>query len=154
MAVGRKGEYEEWLKDEKLLMLKDWVRQGLTDSQLCKNIGISTTTFYDWKNRFPKFADVLKRTKQVVDAEVENALFKRALGYDVIEEKTVVDADGIVTQTIRTRKHIPADTTAQIYWLNNRRPNIWRNKIEQTNDEEVIKSLNDITEAMKRIRGE
>ena len=98
-----KGKYKEWLEPDGLLLLEGWARDGLTDEQIACNMGINRDTLYTWKNRFPVIADTLKKTKEVVDREVENALFKKA---------------------------IEGDTTAMIFWLKNRRPNDWRDKRE------------------------
>ena len=67
------------------------------------------------------------RGKEVVDTEVENSLLKRALGYTA-EDVTEELIDGRLVITKRVKKHIPADTTAMIFWLKNRMPGIWRNK--------------------------
>lgn len=122
-----KGKYEEWLRPEKLVLLEGWARNGLTDEQIAHNIGIRTSTLYEWKKKYVEFAEALKKSKEVADLEVENALFKRATGYTVIETKVIEsDKDGKKTETIT--KHIPPDTTAQIFWLKNRKPNEWRDK--------------------------
>ena len=122
-----KGKYEEWLRPEKLVLLEGWARNGLTDEQIANNIGIRTSTFYEWKKKYVEFAEALKKSKEVADLEVENALFKRATGYTVTETKVIEsDKDGEKTETIT--KHIPPDTTAQIFWLKNRKPNEWRDK--------------------------
>jgi transposase-like protein len=98
-----KGQYKEWLEKDNLLLLQGWARDGLTDEQIAHNMGISTTTLYEWKKKYAEIADTLKKTKEVVDRKVENALFKKA---------------------------IEGDTTAMIFWLKNRRPNDWRDKRE------------------------
>lgn len=124
-----KGKYEEWLRPDNLLRIEGWARDGLTDEQIAKNIGISKKTFYEWKSKYSDFSDSLKKTKEIVDREVENALFKRALGYMVEETKvTVSDKDGRKVETFK--RHIPGDTTAQIFWLKNRKPETWRDKQE------------------------
>lgn len=122
-----KGKYKEWLRPEKLVLLEGWARNGLTDEQIAHNIGIRTSTLYEWKKKYVEFAEALKKSKEVADLEVENALYKRATGYTVIETKVIEsDKDGKKTETIT--KHIPPDTTAQIFWLKNRKPNEWRDK--------------------------
>ena len=115
------GKYQQWLEPEGLTLLEGWARDGLTDEQIAGNIGINTSTLYDWKNKFPKISEALKKGKEVVDIQVENALLKRALGYD-FQETRVEKSDKDGTKIIQTLKHIPADTTAQIFWLKNRRP--------------------------------
>ena len=72
-----KGKYEEWRKKEKLILLEGWARDGLTDEQIAKNMGISRSTLSDWKKKYSDISDILKKGKEVVDREVENALLKR-----------------------------------------------------------------------------
>lgn len=76
-----KGKYEYWLTPEGLLRLEAWARDGLVDEQIAENIGINPATLYDWKKKYPKISESLKRGKEVIDIQVENALLKRALGY-------------------------------------------------------------------------
>ena len=80
-----KGKYEHWLTEEGLLQLEAWARNGLTDKQIAYNIGIRRETLYAWKKDFPNISNALKRGKEVVDIQVENALLKRALGYSYVE---------------------------------------------------------------------
>lgn len=127
-----KGVYREWLEDDKLLLLEGWARNGLTDEQIAHNIGITTKTLYEWKNRFSAICNALKKGKEVVDIQVENALLKRALGYSY-EEKTY---EGEVLTKVVTKQVAP-DTTAQIFWLKNRKPQEWRDKQEVANNVEV-----------------
>ena len=75
-----KGKYEYWLTPEGLLKLEAWARDGVIDEQIAANIGISRETLYQWKNKYSDISDALKRGKEVVDIQVENALLKRALG--------------------------------------------------------------------------
>lgn len=85
-----KGKYQEWLTDEGLIKLEAWARDGLTDEQIAENIGIQRTTLYDWKKKYPDISDALKKGKKIVDAQVENALLKRALGYRYSEDEYIV----------------------------------------------------------------
>ena len=128
-----KGKYEKWLEPDGLLLLEAWARDGLTDEQIAKNMGISRSTLNEWKKKFPDISDTLKRGKEVVDVEVENALLKRALGYsttEVTRERALNPETGkvelVVTKAVT--KEVPPDTTAQIFWLKNRRPDLWRDK--------------------------
>ena len=128
-----KGKYEKWLEPDGLLLLGAWARDGLTDEQIAKNMGICRDTLIQWKKRFPDISDALKKGKDVVDVEVENSLLKRAKGCTVVEEtqELMINPDTGKRELVTTKKvikEIPPDTTAQIFWLKNRRPDLWRDK--------------------------
>ena len=141
------GKYQQWLEPEGLTLLEGWARDGLTDEQIAGNIGINTSTLYDWKNKFYEISKALKKGKEVVDIQVENALLKRALGYD-FQETRVEKSDKDGTKIIQTLKHIPADTTAQIFWLKNRRPDKWRDKPEMPGDSDMLKKAKELLEGI------
>lgn len=126
-----KGKFQEWLTPEGLLKIEGWARDGLIDEQIAQNIGIRAATLYEWKKRFPEISEALKRGKEVIDRQVENALLKRALGYEYEEVKEKFEG-GILTERTVTKKEVVADTTAQIFWLKNRKPDTWRDKPEGT----------------------
>lgn len=124
-----KGKYQEWLTKEGLLRLQGWARDGLTDAQIATNMGITDSTFYEWKKKYPEFSDALKEGKDVVDRQVENALLKSALGYmydEVTEERR--DDELVVTKVVH--KEVQPNTTAQIFWLKNRKRAEWRDRVE------------------------
>lgn len=127
MIVAR-GKFEYWLTEDGLTLLEGWAREGLTDEQLAGKMQINPATLYDWKKKYPKISEALKKGKEIVDIQVENALLKRALGYDYQEEKIErSDKDGV--KIVQTLKHVPGDTTAQIFWLKNRLPDKYRDKL-------------------------
>ena len=121
-----KGKYHEWLSEDGLIKIQGWARDGLIDEQIAHNMGITTKTLYEWKNKYSEISEALKKGKEVIDRQVENALLKRALGY-VYDETTYEDG----VETKRVKKEVAPDTTAQIFWLKNRKPAEWRDKIEQ-----------------------
>lgn len=134
-----KGRYEEWLTDDNLILLEGWKRNGLTDEQIAHNMGISLSTLKDWKNKYPPILTALKKGKEVVDLEVENALYKSAMGYTVKikkpikvkVEKQLAGKGKIVEEHIEyvdEEVHIPASNTAQIFWLKNRASERWKDR--------------------------
>ena len=124
------GKYQEWLTKEGLLKIEGWARDGLTDEQIAKNIGISAKTLYRWKDLHSPICQALKQGKEVVDREVENALLKRALGYTYNEVTQEADELGDLSVTKVVTKQVSPDVTAQIFWLKNRKPKEWRDRKE------------------------
>lgn len=147
-----KSKYAKWLEPEGLLLLESWARDGLTEEQIAYNMGISRETLRVWKNKYSVISGTLKKGKEIVDIQVENALLKKALGMKetvkkAIKVREVKYNDG---KRVSEKEHIeyvdeevfvPPDTTAQIFWLKNRKPDKWRDKVENVNvadDDKVI----------------
>lgn len=114
--------------ESRLIEVEGWARDGLTDEQIAKNLGIAYSTFREYAKNFPALLATLKRGKEVVDREVENALLKNALGYETEEVTEEYDAKGRLISSKRVKKRVPPNTTAQIFWLKNRKPAEWRDK--------------------------
>lgn len=116
------AKIDEWLEQDKLILLEGWARDGLTYEQIAHNMGIDTSTLWDWRKDNATISNAIKKGREVVDYEVENALLKSAL---------------------------EGNTTAQIFWLKNRRKQQWRDKVDvETNGEE----LNKVKELLGRIQ--
>ena len=143
------AKINEWLEKDKLILLEGWARSGLTDEQIAKNMGIAPSTLYEWKKKSKEFSESLKKGKEVVDFEVENALLKRALGYEY-EEETY--ENGILTKKVK--KQVPPDTTAQIFWLKNRKPNTWTDKVETDEDREAVANASQVIAKIRKVAQE
>lgn len=77
------------------------------------------------------------------DRAVEEALFRRACGYSV--EETVVEESERGEKRRTTTYHIPGDVRAQIFWLRNRKPKVWKDKpSEQEKGAQEVRILDDI----------
>lgn len=128
-----KGKIEYWLTDEGRSLITFWAKKGLSEDEIAHNMCISRSTLNNWKKHHEKIKLALNEGKKAANYIVENALFKRATGYEYYEEFEELkenDETGIKELTVvkRVKKHIAPDTVAQIYWLNNRMPKYWRNK--------------------------
>ena len=109
-------------------------------------MGICPATLYNWKERHLEISEALKRGKEVVDYQVEQALLKKALGMTVRETRKEVDANG-KKRVIEIVREVPPDTVAQIFWLKNRKPDKWRNNPDAP--EGADDKLNAYLEGMK-----
>lgn len=120
-----KGKYKKWLEPDNLILLKAWARDGLTDEQIANNMQISRSTLGEWKNKYSDISDALKKGKEVVDIEVENALYKLAI-------------DGNIT--------------AIIFWLKNRKPDKWRDKPTETGNslELIANNINELINVISK----
>ena len=110
--MARKGKYEYWLTADGQLLIEGMARDGLTDEQMARKMGISVSTFYEWNNRFSEFSEALKKGRAPIDYEVENKLLELCRA---------------------------GDKTAIIFWLKNRRPDLWKDRREK--DENTDKSI-------------
>lgn len=141
---GRPSKYETHVLP-RMVEIEGWARDGLIDEQIAKNLGVALSTFMTYKKKYPELSDALKRNKEVADREVENALFKRAVGYkyEEITRELKKDPDtdelSLVVTKVVTKEVVP-DVTAQIFWLKNRKPKEWRDRqeIEHSGDLGVV----------------
>lgn len=155
---GRKGKYQTHV-EPKLFEVQCWARDGLIDEQIAKNLGVAYSTFREYVRKFPALSAALKRGKEVVDFEVENALLKRALGYqydEVTRDKVWSDElqmhELSVTKVVT--KEVQPDVTAQIFWLKNRKPADWRDKqdIQHSGNMEIKNPLKELsTDDLKKL---
>lgn len=115
-----KSKWEQ-VKD-KLILIEGWARDGLTNKEIAIKLGIGETTFYKIINEHSEVSEVLKKGKEVVDYQVENALLQNALN---------------------------GNTTAQIFWLKNRKPDKWREKAEvENNNQEALEKLDEVLKGL------
>lgn len=110
------------------ILAKGFARQGLSDKQIAYNLGICKDTYYKYIKDFPDFSEAIKKGKEVIDFEVENALFKRAVGFEFEETQTEYIGTGKkakLKSVKKIKKFFPPDTGAIIFWLINRQKTIW-----------------------------
>jgi len=124
VARGREPEYRE----EYAVQAMKVCRLGATDEELADFFEISPVTLSRWQRAHPEFRESVKRGKIVADFEVTNRLFTRACGYSCKAVK-IFTHKGTVTGRVEYLKHYPPNTRACIFWLTNRRPDLWSNKV-------------------------
>jgi hypothetical protein len=123
---GRPSKY----KPEYVEQARKLCKLGATDIEIADFFEVEVRTIYRWKGEHEEFCQALKIAKTEADERVERSLFARANGYEHDEVDIRVVGGEIVQTPIR--KYYPPDTTAAIFWLKNRRPDDWRDKIDQT----------------------
>lgn len=125
-----KNVYSKWLKEDKLILLEGWRRDGLSLEQIASKIGVHSGTLAKWRVKYDKIGEALKKGREVVDTEVENSLLKRALGYNIFLKKPMkIKKDQYEDEIVYVDEevHIQGDVGAQIFWLTNRKPETWQN---------------------------
>ena len=155
------AKYDQWLTEEGLLRIQGWARDGLTQKDIAKNCRISEYTLRQWRDKFPEIAEALRVGKDAADRVVENALYRSACGYTVeITEpvkvkRTIYDEETgrkvrEYEEVVEAKKemHFPAQTTAQIFWLKNRKLKEWRS-LDAKEQEARIDKLQAEVKALK-----
>lgn len=118
--------------------------QGKTIKEIGDAMGVSRATVNRWIVNDPNFKKAIDEGRDSADAKVERSLYQRAIGYTYKEKKVIVtmDSDGnqMPARIETTEKHVPPDTTAQIYWLKNRKRDRWKDKweVDVSTDKEIV----------------
>ncbi|MCW1885610.1 hypothetical protein OKA04_12800 [Luteolibacter flavescens] len=161
--AGRPSRYREEFAEQ----ARKLCRLGATDKELAEFFEVDVATVNRWKHQHAQFRESLKDGKSAADAEVADRLYQRALGFSHADTK-ILQNDGVPV-IVPTVKHYPPDVVACIFWLKNRRPDLWRDKVGMEHsgpnggpiqtedvfrpspeDEEVIRR---ISEARERVKG-
>lgn len=141
--TGRPTKFSKSVQ-EKVEML---ALRGFTDAEMAKILDITEQTFNNWKKAHPNFFESLKDWKLRADEKVERSLYERACGYSHPEDK--IFNDGGKPLVVPTVKHYPPDSTSMIFWLKNRIPDRWRDKVERNgNDMSISEALAEVIEKL------
>jgi hypothetical protein len=139
-------EYIAWLRDqfqppkrqpgqiyrpEMAAQARKLYRAGWIDDQVAEFFEVSLSSIYLWRTKHKEFAEACRLGKEEPDDLVEEALYKRARGYDRRAEKVHFDKDGNVSRA-EIIEHYPPDPKAAMNWLKNRRPKEWKDRREVT----------------------
>lgn len=124
--------------DTKMLqVIRQWARNGLTREDIGRRLGVTTATLISWRKKNPLLEQAVSESSDIADSMVENALYTRAVGYPYSEtiytyNKTGVDTENPddAVKVKRYTRYMPADVTACIYWLKNRKPEQWSERKE------------------------
>lgn len=133
--------------EEKIVLIEGWKRDGLTDEQIAHNLGCAYSTFRKWRDQSSAISAALKKGREISNYEVENGLFKKACGHKEVVKKPIKMKRSLFdTETgkkyaeeeyieyVEEEVYIAPDTAADIFWLKNRCPDKWKDKVEQQQD--------------------
>jgi hypothetical protein len=124
------------------------------DENIAEALGIAISTLKNWKKKYPEFLAAIKTGKDAVDREVEDALLKVCLGYDYEREEIEVhtsDKGGEYQKKKTTTMHVPPDPTGIIFWLTNRKREVWRrNAVVELDFEKGKAEINELFDRMKK----
>jgi len=128
------GKSEMKYRKEIVETLVKHLKKGSTITSACDAVGISKEAFYNWMKTKSDFYDSIKKVQSVADKQVENALFRSAVGFTITEkEYRSIKMKGFETgkELVKaTKKKVLPNVTAQIFWLKNRNPDEWRDRQE------------------------
>lgn len=148
---GQKKRKAFFLSEDGLALIQDWRRHGIVLTKIATDyIGVSKTAFWGWYRESEELRRVCNISKDITDSNVEDALYRRACGYNYTEEVWEL-VEGQLTMTRQFVKHIPPDVKAILAWLYNRRPNIWRSLQEPLESTQYVETVKNILVAMKEV---
>jgi hypothetical protein len=138
--VGRPSDLDNKVVNDKIM---EAARLGMRDVDIAEMIGITQRSLDRWKQRNKEFSLSLKLNKLQADREVENSMYMNALGHTkkVVEQ---VNSDEGVVELVK-EKYFPPHPTSGIFWLKNRQPEKWRDKVEidQKSEHTIILNTGD-----------
>ncbi len=135
-------------KREYIERARDLSSRGAGMGDLAAAFGVSIWAIKLWRTVHAEFGQAIKLGREVADDRVEMALYEKAIGYSFDAVKPMVVSQGrgepAVIEEYHYTEHVPPDTAAARYWLNNRRPELWKERVEQTNvNKDDVKQLTD-----------
>lgn len=130
------GKTPTWIEldmPSKLEAIAGWCKQGYTDDEMAKMLGIGRATWYRWCKEYPEFKKMLVKNKHIANGEVLNSIFRQSTGYYVSVTEPVKLRDDMGAEHVEMvtyDKYIPPNSTTSIFLLKNRMPRDYRDKQE------------------------
>lgn len=138
--MGRPKKWNEIDMPSRLDSVTGWAKQGSTDEEIAKMLGVSLAVFYNWKNDYPEFKEAIKKGKEVSNGELLNSAFIQSTGFTAKEQQAIKvrdykRIDGKLMQierveVIEVEKYYPPNPTMSIFMLKNRLPEQYKDKRE------------------------
>lgn len=151
---GLKGQKERkafWLSDKGLVLIGGWRRNGIPLTKIIDEyIGVSRTAFWGWYKQSEALQKVSKESRETTNMTVEEALFRKAVGF-YYEEEVYELVEGEMMLTKKYKKYCPPDTKAIMHWLWNKMPAQWRAMQEPLESTQYKDTVKNILVAMKEV---
>ncbi|HAL08925.1 MAG TPA: transposase [Staphylococcus sp.] len=151
--MARRTKYDTHVKP-RLEEIEAWCRDGYTDEQISKLLGVAYSTFKEYKKNKSALLDALKRNKSIADIRVEESLYDKATSKTIKKmvpiklKRTYVEGGFVLAEEyiemVEVEEEIPPDTTAMIFWLKNRKPAEWRDKRDVEHSGEMTTNVNNM----------
>ena len=132
-----------WEEEEQLEKIEEWASKGLSVHEIASNIGVTGRTLYNWRNKSDSIFHALTKGQETAVEILENALFKRAVGYDIEEVTYRYDEEGNKIKQRSQTKHIYPDVTALKFALINKSNGRWSDRVEYK-DESANNKLDEL----------
>lgn len=150
-SKGTQWQKQYWVCGPGIDVVRDYARHGYTKAKIAKAIGITVGQFERWCAESPELGQAASTHPRLIDALVEDALYKRAVGYKATED-TYRREDGDLVLVSRTVKDIPGDVNAQKFWLSNRRYEDWRiNQPELPGENEYLEDVKHVLVTIENV---
>lgn len=148
---GQKKRKAFWLSEEGLTLIAGWRRNGVPLTKIAEEyLGVSKTAFWGWYRQSEELRKACAVSMDIANSTVEEALLKRAKGYDYWEESWEL-IEGELRLTRKYKRHVPPDVKAILAWLYNRLPGSWRAIQEPLESTQYVSTVRDILVAMKEV---
>src|SRR5262249_46527875 len=108
------------------------VQLGLTDQQIADFFEVHETTLNDWKHQHEEFSLGMKLGSELAADMVERSLFRMAMGFERVTEKTTASGKKVVI-----KEYFPPQVGAASKFLACKRKDVWAERQSHTHQHQA-----------------
>ena len=127
--MARKNKYDEYVKPY-LKQVEEWKKVGATDEQICEQLNIGRSTFYNYLNKHQELKDAYKKGRTALVMDLKGELARLAFKHTLETKKQYirsVDKETKIQYTEITTKEVDGDIAAINLLLKNLDKENWAN---------------------------